>query len=330
VIGYYVHHHGRGHVTRMRCVVGHLTTPCTVFSSVPPETAADVEWVHLPRDDDDHDPQDVTAHGRLHWVPRHDAGLAERSARLATWIAEQRPQLMVVDVSVEVALLSRLCGVPVVVVAMPGRRDDPAHALAYDVADAIIAPWPAGQETGWPWAWTAKTTFVGSISRFDGWSAAPGSGGGHGLLLWGAGGDGTGEQVLDSLIRGARGWRWTVAGVAGRRLGPAETWRELCDADLVVTHAGQGAVAEVAAARKRAVVIADERPFAEQHATASWLRQSGLAATADHCPAPGDWAGLIDEALLTDPARWSTWSSGRGAEDAAALLDTLAAAVGRG
>ena len=42
-------------------------------------------------------------------------------ARLSAWIAESRPRVIVVDVSVEVALLARLFGIPVVSVALPGR-----------------------------------------------------------------------------------------------------------------------------------------------------------------------------------------------------------------
>ena len=73
-----------------------------------------------------------------------------------------------VDVSVEVALLARLCGVPTVVVAMPGRRTDRAHRLAYDSADALLAPWPRGtHDSDWPREWTDKAWFVGGISRFD-------------------------------------------------------------------------------------------------------------------------------------------------------------------
>lgn len=53
-------------------------------------------------------------------------------AQLSGWIASERPRLLVVDVSVEVALLTVLCGVPTVVVAMPGTRDGgtrPADAV---------------------------------------------------------------------------------------------------------------------------------------------------------------------------------------------------------
>lgn len=345
MIGYYVHHHGRGHETRMRCIAAQLTRPVTVLSSLASAADETLPWVHLPRDDGpgSGDPTaDVTAGGRLHWAPRHDRGLAERSASIAGWIAEHRPELMVVDVSVEVAALARLCGVPVAVLAMPGRRDDAAHSLGYDVADALIAAWPAGVGVPrwWPRAWVEKTTFVGAISRFDGWvRPAVGTAGRdagatedpagprrRGLLLWGAGGGPLGEQVLASLRAGSPGWHWDVAGL-GHRLDAEETWRALGAADVVVTHGGQNTVAEVAAARRPAVVVADDRPFAEQHSTTARLSRAGLAATFEGCPPPAAWPGLLRTALSTDPARWSWWNDGDGAARGARALETTVEAT---
>lgn len=328
MIGYYVHHHGRGHETRMRCIASNLGVPLTVLSSLPPGRDEHLPWVWLPRDDDTVAPEDVTAHGRLHWVPRHDGGLAQRAARMAVWIAETRPDLMVVDVSVEVAVLSRLCGTPVVVIAMPGRRDDDAHALAYDLAAAIIAPWPDGHEVGWPDSWTAKTTFAGAISRFDGWPRperpqSGSQGARQGLLLWGTGGGGMGERVLASLREGAPEWDWSLAGLGTQRLNPAETWQALGEADVVVTHAGQGSVSEVAAARRPTVVIADDRPFDEQKCTARRLARADLAVAVEGCPAPHEWPGLLATALSQDPRRWAAWNPGNGAVRAARHLETL-------
>src|SRR3712207_8569721 len=58
-----------------------------------------------------------------------------------------RPDVLVVDVSVEVALLARLLGVPVVLVAQRGRRDDDPHRRAYAAAAAVAAPWRSEEHT---------------------------------------------------------------------------------------------------------------------------------------------------------------------------------------
>jgi hypothetical protein len=316
VIGYYVHHQGRGHETRMRCIAEHLHQPLTVLSSLPPAEGEQLPWLELPLDDQAAAVADVTAHGTLHWAPLHDPGLARRSALIAAWIESARPALMVVDVSVEVAVLSRLCGVPEVVVGMPGRRDD--------------APWPERHRTGWPDSWDPKTEFLGGISRFDGWAPpAPtplGHRGRRGLLLWGAGGRGSGHAVLASLRTGTPDWHWEVAGLGGPRLGAEETWQAMASADVIVTHAGQGSVAEVAAARRPAVVIADERPFDEQHCTVRRLSEARLAATFAGCPPAREWRRLLADALSLDPGRWRSWNHGDGAVRAARQLEKLAGA----
>ncbi len=97
-------------------------------------------------------------------------------AAVAAWVEQARPSLVVVDVSVEVAVLVRAMGVPVVVAAMRGQRDDRAHTTAYDLADALLAPWPAALPEPWPQRWLDKTWHVGALSRFDGRTAATAAG----------------------------------------------------------------------------------------------------------------------------------------------------------
>ncbi len=99
-------------------------------------------WVALPPDTTD-DPVDATARGRLHWVPVHHDGHRARMGIIAEWITQTRPAVFVSDVSVEAAILARLMGIPVVVAAMRGDRRDEAHRLGYDLADALLAPWPS-------------------------------------------------------------------------------------------------------------------------------------------------------------------------------------------
>src|SRR3954462_8494952 len=145
MIGYYAHPPGEGHCTRAAAIADHLgSEPVTGLSSRPRPDGWRGPWLELARDDDppvaDVDP---TAGGPLHWAPSGHPGLRERMAQIAAWVATHAPRLMVGDVSVEVAVLLRPIGVRTVVMRMPGAREDPAHQLAYQLADAIIAPWPA-------------------------------------------------------------------------------------------------------------------------------------------------------------------------------------------
>lgn len=316
MIGYYVHHHGRGHLTRATAILEHLRTPSTILSSLPGP------WPPLPMDDDGVI-ADPAPGGRLHWAPRHHDGLRARMAAIAAWIAEAEPSLLVVDVSVEVTVLARTMGVPVVVVAMRGDRFDPAHVLGYDLADVLLAPWPAAlPEPGWPTRWRAKTRHVGAFSRYDG-RDRPDTRPRRVAVLLGAGG--TDDTLdVDAAIAATPGWTWDVLGARGRW--DHDPWPTLSAAEVVVTHAGQNAVAEVAAARRPAVVVPQERPFGEQAATAAALDRGGLAVVRPTWPQPLEWPGCLAAAAGRDGADWSTWAPGDGARRAAAVIEELACA----
>ncbi len=328
MIGWYVHHVGLGHATRATAVASHLRHDVVGLGSGPRPPGWPGSWVPLPRADDEGGTAgalDVTARGRLQWSPRHDAGLADRHARLAAWLSTARPSLVVVDACVEVAVQCRLSGIPVVAVTLPGDRRDPAHTLAHDLAEALLAPWPAGtHEQSWPRDWQDKAWCVGAISRFDGAPAparsatrreAP-----RVLLLWGP----EGRTVPAEQVRAARaataGWEW----VERRRGSGADDLAELHAADVVVTHAGLGALAEVAAARRPAVVVAEPRPFDAQAASAHVVDRQGIAVGLDSWPSPSAWPWLLDRARALGGDGWHRWSTGRGAESAAEHLDSLA------
>lgn len=350
MIGYYVHHQGAGHLTRMRSIAQHLSTPVTVLSSLDPPADCDLPWVRLARDDRGPGPVDPTARGTLHWVPRHDDGLRARTRQVVDWVASAVPVLVVVDVSVEMALLVRLTGTPVVVVAMPGLRDDRPHRTAFDLADGFLAALPSASPLGdWPEQRVARTDFVGAISRFDGRPApsrrasrASGSDGpalqaggdrdgGHGLLLWGQGGGAPTPYDVQQLRRATPGWTWEVAG-SPEPWSADEVWSALGRADVVVSHAGQNAVAELAAARAPAVVVAAPRPFDEQQHTVRALTEAGIAEGLAAWPEPERWPDLLRRAEERGGGGWARWSHGDGARRAAVALeahvDRLAALSG--
>ncbi|WP_354701655.1 hypothetical protein DSM112329_01981 [Paraconexibacter sp. AEG42_29] len=337
MIGYYVHHHGRGHATRAACIAAALAADGVVVTGLGSGPVPDGwagPWVSLARDDDDDGgavavggARDETAGGALHWAPPGHRGLRERAARLLAWAAAEEPAALVVDVSVEVAVLARAAGVPVVVVAMPGDRRDAPHALAYRLADAVIAPWPAWAS---PMEATAEVRAVGAISRFDGLDRGATRGGGDGLrevvVLSGAGGSALTSAQVDAARDATPGWAWTVLGPAPGRWEP-DPWPLLCRADVVVTHAGQNAIAEVAAARAPAVVVPQERPFGEQVHLARVLAAAGLAGVEHRWPVASRWPDVLRSAVARGGDGWSAWAPGDGAAQAAGLLSGL---MGRG
>ncbi len=331
MIAYYVHHHGSGHVNRALAIAGRLRTPVVGLSTLAEPAGWPGRWVRLP-DDAEGAVSDVTAHGTLHWAPLRHKGFHDRMAMISASLADAR--VLVSDVSVEVALLARLHGVPVAIVAQPGDRTDRPHRIAYDAADRLLAPWPRRRAAGWPAAWSAKTVHMGSLSRFDSRSPLPATAHRDVLVLWGTGGVDVPAPAVRAAAAATPDWNWTIAGPLAVDPLPNLTamgwvpdpWPLLGAARVVVTHAGQNAVAEVAAARRAAVVIPQARPFDEQHATAAALAAAGIARVSPHWPEPSAWPDVLREADALGPGGWSRWSTGGGAEHAAHVLDAMAGA----
>ncbi len=327
MIGYYVHHVGSGHLQRATAVARALGEPVTGFSSLPAPAGWPGPWLQLDRDDAKGDHFDSTAHDRLHWVPLGHHGLRSRMAEIAAWLRHVGPTAFVVDVSVEVAVLVRLHGIPVVTVAGPGHRSDAAHRLGFDVADAIVGCWPpeaAGMLRGVPPAVLERVHAVGALSRFPVAEPRPRRPGPRRVVLL----SGTVDQTLDAhdlelARKETPEWEWTVL---DRELG---TWVEdpydaLVDADVVVAQAAQNVLAEVAAARTPAVVVPQPRPYRGQEVAAEVLWHGGWpAVVVDSWPREG-WARRLEHAAVLDGADWASWCDGHAADRVAAVIRSVA------
>ncbi|MET4099229.1 hypothetical protein ABIB37_001466 [Agrococcus sp. UYP10] len=315
-VGWYVHHHGMGHLTRFLAIRPHVAASVVAFSSLPQPAALPdgTTWVQLPRDDEDEgagapSAAEPTARGALHWAPIGHRGHVERMAA----IAARAPHLdaIVVDVSVEVTLLARLLGRRVVLMTQPGDRTDDPHVLGRRLADAVLAPWPADDGEVHP---------VGGISRFATRERSAARRPGTVLALGGGGRDAAWDAMLREAIAATPDRQWRVAGGATWIDDP---WEALCEAEVVVTAAGQNAIADIAAAGASAIVVPRPRPFDEQHRTAAMLDELGLAVVAD-ASAPGDWPALLARAQALEPD-WSAWGVRGAAGRAAAIIDRVAA-----
>lgn len=317
MIGYYAHHHGRGHLARAAAIAEAFEGEVTILSSAD-LVGLDGPAVSLPLDTDQEDPRE-TGVAELHFAPIGSAGLSARMAKIASWIAESRPSLMVVDVSVEVALLSRLCGVPFVFVRQTGVRNDPPHLTAYRWAHGLLAPCFGRQEMPGTPGWVrAKTAYVGAVTRFDGSSrpAPPGPDVPARALLIGSE-EGRWRPVVERFAAETVGWR--IRAGHGREL----TLRDFEDVAVVIGPAGNNLVAETAFSQRGLVCLPEERPFGEQEARAALLREDGAAEVIRPESRPADLGGLLRSALDKAPVL-SSWADGRGAFRAADALRTWA------
>ncbi|GJE56856.1 MULTISPECIES: glycosyltransferase [Methylobacterium] len=318
-IGIYVHHQGAGHWQRA-CMIGRaLDRPCTLigtFSERDPGNAPG-PFVDLPDDriaGFDGDDREVDRPTSLHYAPLGHSGIRARMARIAAWIAEADPVLVIVDVSVEVALLCRLLSVPTLVVRLAGTRTDLPHLEAFRSARRLIAPFPAALDGGEMPDWVrAKTLFSGFLGAAPAPAAAED---GRIVVVFGQGGEGGRLALLADAADAVPDRAWHVLGpVHGTSAAlslPAnlhlhgwvtDVGAHLVAASLVVGGGGDGVVAAVVGAAKRFICLPEPRPYDEQAAKAEALALLGAAVVvSDGWPAAAEWPDLVRRGLALDPA----------------------------
>ena len=341
-IGFYVHHHGRGHANRAQQIIQHLEEPVTVFGSSldAVQSSARIEKVVLPMDTVDpsppHDWPDV-----LHYAPLEVPGIRERMFRMAQWVRDTNPSLLVVDVSVEVTLLARLLGVPTVVMRQNGLRNDLPHQAAFQSSIGLLAPYSfALEDEGTP-SWVQnKTYYAGGFSRYAGRSLRRAEArrqvGMHSdttyvVVMNGLGGTGNPLEKIKQAALKCPDQQWWVVGpthptdetlpVNVRVVGRVDdTFPYLKGADVVVASAGNNTVMEVATAGTPYVCIPEERPFQEQVAKADALRRMRAARVLPTWPATADWPSILQSMTGSDTAALTTLIDPDGAKECARYI----------
>ncbi|MBE7245990.1 MAG: glycosyltransferase, partial [Actinomycetospora chiangmaiensis] len=169
-IGWYVHHQGAGHLQRARWVAAALPRPCTILGTLAGYDTTGLDVIDLPDDrpldTDAFDGRDGEAErpNALHYAPLNHPGVRARMTGIAEWVRQTEPALLVVDVSVEVALLARLLSVPTLVVRLAGTRTDQPHLEAFRSAERLLAPFPEALDGMVVPDWIrAKTQYAGFL-----------------------------------------------------------------------------------------------------------------------------------------------------------------------
>lgn len=334
-IGYYVHHHGDGHRQRALAIAACMRAPITLLGTGLAGRTGEIPSLDLPDDRMDRgvfDGRDQSERpASLHYAPIDHEGVRQRVAMISNWIARSRPGLLVVDVSVEVAMLARLASVPTVYVRLSGRRFDRPHCDAFRGAAALLVPFHADLDAERTPAIIRRKTFyapqiVGHIRTVpiedDVVLGVVGRGGGPSEGTWWAA---AAAAVPD------RRWR-----VIGPTTVPATIpsnlelrgWVDDADAmiaqaSIVVGAAGDGLVSAVLAHNRPFVCIPESRPFDEQVAKAERLAALGAAVVTRHRPEPEQWPRLLAEARGLNPAVARRLNQGGGPDRVARWLEML-------
>ena len=170
-IGYYAHHHGSGHCRQADKLAALLPESVraqfTVFTSV---LAADYTFCAIDEaqvirlaPEDEH--EDDVLKGRagqywqpesLHYSPVGNRDIQARSYQLISAMQARQIELMIVDVSAEIAMLCRTISMPYLYVRLTGVRDDMPHVSAFAGALAMLAPYPRALEAADTPAWMVQ------------------------------------------------------------------------------------------------------------------------------------------------------------------------------
>ena len=181
----------------------------------------------------------------------------------------------------------------------PGERTDSAHAAAYDLAQALLAPWPTAAHAGdWPAPWTEKAVVRGGVlplRRPDPSVVAPADRRRVGSSSCGAAAGVTSTRRPSRPHAGHPGVDVdraqpgpAVAATCGPSSADARRGRHPCRAER--RRRGRGSRGLPPSSSPRTAHTASRRP--PRWRCAGWVSRTGTTTW----PAPEQWEGLLDAA----------------------------------
>lgn len=353
-IGYFVHHHGHGHAKRCLAIAQEMhPRPVTIFCAKPeifPHLPANAEVVQIPdfhgkqaRSEQLHKEPACLA---LDCAPVGVSAIRGSGGIIASWLAREDPVLFIVDVSAELALLGRICSVPVVKIRMHGDREDAAHQAAYSACAAMLAPYSEVlEQQDWPEHFRKRTFYTGGL--IDTRKPVPDKSAARKQLglpedqqifvaVAGNGGVGVPIAPVTLAARAYPDALWLTVGKTVR-YGHETDFANLVDigwvdnvadylaaADVVIATPGDTLTHEIARVGRPLVCIPEWCYYDEQACKAEALAAHNLAVYSPRWPASfAQWRALVDKAYQCDVAAQRELVDNQAAKRAAECLEGL-------
>jgi hypothetical protein len=200
-------------------------------------------------------------------------------------------------------------GVPVVLVHLPGNvMNDPTQVFAHELADHIIAHFPASLEQA-NYSFAAKTYYSGYMSQYASRGLTPDNRPGSNAITILLGYDNYDASVLKAITNDQR-TSFTIIGNkrtydVGKNctlLSRVDDVSEAIAGEVVISAAGQNTIAELLSLNKRLVLLPESRPYDEQAVHATVLAKQNVALLADETFGAAQWQNLLRKAKLVTPA----------------------------
>ncbi|UAB85058.1 hypothetical protein INR75_03245 [Zunongwangia sp. SCSIO 43204] len=294
MIAYYAHSEGSGHARYASIFYKLLKGRLKIFSSTPAYFSPDTRIFKLAKEDPDGTglPMDDTdAPDYLHYSPVAQRSIQRRSLQLLTGLVNAQCNLLFVDVSVEIAALSRVSSIPYAYIKLPGLRNDQPHIQSFKGSLFNLAFYPEAFEHPSTPNWVKeKTLYLGYFSRLHFVSNENTIALERIQKILILRGKGNGTKLVKALPKIAMRFQ----GLQIKALGDFSDLEQqvtgiqflgfqskissyIDDADLIISSAGLNLSSEVLCSKKIFCCIPEDRPFMEQEHTASVLYENRLA-----------------------------------------------------
>ncbi len=352
-ISFFVHHQGRGHARRTMAIIRQFSPdrPVSVMTADPSlfdGFEREIELIALPDMIGAGVPTqalfDQPTPSVMHCVPMGVVEMRQTMRRILDHLDDRDAGLFVIDVSAELALLSRIASVPAVKIRMHGDRNDPGHQGAYEACVGMLAPFDERlEQDDYPAHLRQKTFYTGGLCTTA--ADMPGQADARRrlgldpdrevvLVLTGGGGSGTPYAPLTVAARAAPNTLFVTIGplhLEGHETDFANLinagWVDnvvdyLAASDIVLASAGDNTVHEIAMLKRPYIVAPEWRYFGEQTRKAERLAELGAAV--NMAAWPGDFAGwqaVLEEARGLDVSALSELYSADAAQRAATWLE---------
>ncbi|MBE7176942.1 MAG: hypothetical protein INR69_11075 [Mucilaginibacter polytrichastri] len=314
-LGFYIHHQGTGHLIRALTIAEALKHDFKITflgSALDSEHHIPdfIERIHLAYDYDEMVNDDAVYPSVFHYAPLGVAGIRNRSRQIVDWFNAAYPCILIVDVSVEITLLARLCGIPTIVMRLHGKRDDAAHLAAYSSASLLIAPFGEElEDPETPAAVRSKTFYSGGFSRYS-YSGIPCQGSLNEVcILPGGGGSSLTHKIVSKIACELPEKQFYVLAQSPEYSMPENLtytgWQNdprpwLERAAYLIGSAGDNGTMEAASLKRRFICIIENRPFNEQEYKSRNLERL-RAAVAVQDVSRCNWKEVFQDAELLDP-----------------------------
>ncbi len=264
----------------------------------------------------------------MHCVPMGVVEMRQTMRRILDHLDDIDAGLFVIDVSAELALLSRIASVPAVKIRMHGDRNDPGHRGAYEACVGMLAPFDeALEQEDYPASLREKTFYSGGLCTTA--AEVPSREAARRRLgldpdreivvaLTGGGGSGTPYAPLTVAARAAPQTLFITVGPLRREGHETDFanlvnhgWVEnvidyLAASDIVLASAGDNTVHEIAMLERPFIVAPEWRYFGEQTRKAERLAMLGAAVDMPVWPADfAGWQSILERARALDVSQLS-------------------------